>query len=71
MVTKTGENTMLEVLIKCILWFVAIGFAYFLMCLILINLAAGCGEVIYHADGTWETGECWLIPYEPTAGEWK
>jgi len=39
--------------------------------LVLINWAMGCGEVFYYANGTWETGECLLIPYEVQRGTWK
>lgn len=42
----------------------------FLFALVLINAAMGCGETFYYPNGTWETGECFLIPYTPVSGEW-
>lgn len=37
----------------------------------LVNFAIGCGEPEYHADGTFVTGECFVIPYTPVKGTWK
>jgi len=37
----------------------------------LINFLIGCGEPIYYPDGTYETGRCFLINYEPVEGSWK
>jgi hypothetical protein len=42
-----------------------------LLSLVLINWMMGCGEVEYHADGTFVTGECLVIPYTPVKGTWK
>jgi len=38
---------------------------------VLANWLIGCGEPQYHADGTYLTGECIGIPYEPKQGRWK
>lgn len=35
-----------------------------------INLIIGCGQTMFYEDGTWETLDCLLLPYEPTAGTW-
>jgi hypothetical protein len=37
---------------------------------VIIEMAVGCGEPIYHADGTYVTGECVFIPYTPVSGKW-
>ena len=42
---------------------IAIGSGIF--ALVMINWMIGCGERIYYPDGSWETGSCFLIPYEP------
>lgn len=39
-----------------------------LMALVLVNWVMGCGEVFYYPDGSWVTGDCFLIPYEPVSG---
>jgi hypothetical protein len=39
--------------------------------LIVIEALSGCGEPIYHADGTYITGECVYLPYSPVEGRWK
>ena len=31
---------------------------------VLVNFLIGCGEPIYHPDGSWKTGECVGIPYQ-------
>lgn len=36
---------------------------------VIVNWFMGCGEVMYFPDGSWKTGECWLIPYEPVSGQ--
>lgn len=46
-----------------------LGFA-FLIVLVVLNFLMGCGEVFYFNDGTWETGECFIIPHEVTRGTW-
>lgn len=66
-----ADKTLTETLVKIFAWVTAAAVAYFMLVLILVNLAMGCGEVIYFADGHWETGACWLIPYETQIGEWK
>ena len=68
---KQSETTVFGLLIKGVAWCVALAIIYLLLGLILVNLAMGCGEVIYFENGTWETGECWLIPYETTQGSWR
>lgn len=50
-------------------------FIYLTGIFIAINWVSQCGEVVYHADGTWENGTChpdWLFfNYEPKKGRWK
>jgi hypothetical protein len=41
-----------------------------LVALVLIEWAVGCGEITYHADGTWVTNECVFIPHKQARGEW-
>jgi len=48
---------------------VCIGLA-FLFALVFINFLMGCGEIFYFNDGTWATGECFIIPHEVTRGTW-
>jgi hypothetical protein len=31
---------------------------------VLVNFLIGCGEPIYHPDGSWKTGECVGITYQ-------
>lgn len=40
-----------------------------MIALVLINWMIGCGEPIYYPDGSWETGSCFLIPYEPVRSQ--
>lgn len=35
-----------------------------LFTVIAVNVAIGCGQRIYLANGSWETGSCFLIPYK-------
>jgi len=35
-----------------------------LFSVIAINVAIGCGQRIYYPNGSWQTGSCFLIPYE-------
>lgn len=35
-----------------------------------LNWAMGCGEAFHYPDGTWKTGECFLIPHEQKSGVW-
>jgi hypothetical protein len=42
-----------------------------LFALITLEALSGCGEPIYHADGTFITGECIYLPYSPVEGRWK
>lgn len=37
----------------------------------LLEVAVGCGEPIYKADGTYITGECLFVPYTPVEGTWR
>jgi len=37
--------------------------------IVLINWMIGCGERFYYPDGSWETGSCFLIPYEPVRSQ--
>jgi hypothetical protein len=46
---------------------IAIGSA--MISIVLINWMIGCGETFYNADGSWETGSCFLIPYEPVRSQ--
>jgi hypothetical protein len=39
--------------------------------LVLVEALSGCGEPIYHPDGTFITGECVYLPYTPVEGRWK
>lgn len=48
---------------------VALVFA-FLMAVIGVNWVLGCGEVFYFPNGTWETGECWIIQHDQVKGKW-
>ena len=41
-----------------------------LVALVLIEWAVGCGEITYHADGTWTTNECAFLPHKQARGEW-
>ena len=41
-----------------------------LVALVLVEWAVGCGEVTYHADGTWTTNECAFLPHKQARGEW-
>jgi hypothetical protein len=41
------------------------------MAVMLFNAVIGCGEPIYHADGTYVTGECLFVDYEPVTGRWR
>ena len=45
-----------------------IGAAVFFL---LVEWAAGCGEPIYHKDGTWETGKCVFFENEIKSVDWK
>lgn len=42
-----------------------------LMTIAMVEWVVGCGEPIYHADGTFITGECVFIPHEPVTGAWR
>jgi hypothetical protein len=44
-----------------------------LLTLLILEWSVGCGEPIYKADGTWEVGECIIIPQEKPLkrGTWK
>lgn len=42
-----------------------------MLMLILVEWLAGCGEIIYNEDGTWRTGECVFLPYQPATGNWR
>lgn len=53
----------------CFVTLCCVGFAA-LIAFVLINWAMGCGEVFYYPDGTWQTGECFLLPYEVARGTW-
>ena len=37
--------------------------------IVLVNWMIGCGEMIYYPDGSWQTGDCFLIPYEPVRSQ--
>ena len=38
---------------------------------VVVNVATGCGEPTYYADGTWATGECVGAPWvSPEKGTW-
>jgi hypothetical protein len=41
------------------------------MSIVMVEWAVGCGEPIYNADGTFVTGECAFLPYEPVSGTWR
>ena len=41
-----------------------------LFALELIVGSVGCGEVTYHADGTWTTNESAFLPHKQARGEW-
>ena len=41
-----------------------------LVALVLIEWSVGCGEITYHADGTWTTNECAFLPHKQARGEW-
>ena len=43
----------------------------FMFAIVLLEMAVGCGEPIYKADGTYVTGECIFIPYTPVEGVWQ
>lgn len=38
---------------------------------LLVEWAAGCGEPLYHGDGTFVTGACIVVPHEPVTGRWR
>jgi len=48
---------------------ILIAIASGMISIILINWMIGCGEPIYYPDGSWETGDCFLIPYEPVRSQ--
>ena len=39
--------------------------------LAIVNAAIGCGQTVYHDNGTWETLDCLYIPYETKTGFWR
>lgn len=39
--------------------------------IVVLEWAAGCGEKIYHQDGTWRSGECIILPHEISTGRWR
>jgi hypothetical protein len=36
----------------------------------MIEFAAGCGEVTYHADRTWTTNQCVFLNTKQASGTW-
>ena len=44
-----------------------------LLTLLLLEWAVGCGQPVYKANGTWEIGECIVIPqeYPLRRGTWR
>ena len=48
----------------------ALGFSFGFVVLVL-NWVSGCGQAFYYPDGTWRTGECFVISHEPKTGVWR
>jgi len=42
-----------------------------LLAVVLLEWSVGCGEPIYKADGSWETGECMFYDNEIKKGTWR
>lgn len=56
---------------KFIFSVIALTCASLLVTVVLAEWFVGCGEPIYHADGTYITGECVFLPHTPTKGSWR
>ena len=37
---------------------------------LLMEWAIGCGEISYFSDGTWQSNNCFLLPFEVKSGLW-
>lgn len=48
---------------------ILIAIASSIFAVVMINWMIGCGEPIYYPDGSWETGSCFLVPYEPVRSQ--
>lgn len=48
----------------------AVVLAAVLFAVTLVEWSAGCGEVTYYADRTWETNECVFMDREVKRGTW-
>ena len=42
-----------------------------ILMIVVLEWMAGCGERIHHKDGTWRSGECIILPHEPSTGRWR
>lgn len=56
---------------KAIINFLVFLVAALFLAALLVEWAAGCGEPIYRADGTWKTAKCVFIDNEIKEGRWK
>jgi hypothetical protein len=56
---------------KCIAKICMAAAVILIVMIVVLEWMAGCGERIYHKDGTWRSGECIILPHEISTGRWR
>lgn len=57
-------------LINALILTAAVTFGAGVIAAVVIEFMAGCGEVTYYGDGTWETNKCVFSDNEIERGTW-
>lgn len=68
--TRREATRLREMVVKATIQAIAILLAATLFAGVLLEWVAGCGEITYYPDGTWQTNECLFIDNEIKTGTW-